>query len=1014
VRKSESASQSHMSCGEDRPMKMSMSDPMIVMASAFKSSAFTHRDLGEAAAMSDGAEPRPLHEFMVEGGVNSLKLHPDEGQKFTAKTENSKILSRGVTGEVKIQNPADGRPSRVLHHQLLQHNHPNISSLAPVSAGGTLSSDGHHQGYFENPFSNTNTSSDNFFSHSRRNFDDVARLDQQSRQDIDTTTVDYPTQILYSLALSSTPKTTNTSGIETINSIREDQLGLTTPGTEMGYGNIGFTTTWGRQQNSIMIEESEAKDHNDNIVSITNANPLSPSITPMHLETTHVEPLLAGGRQLPAAVGTPSTVSTAASTDDASFEHLTDAIHFDKLSLRLEEPNSGRLQPRSSNHSGAITSPEGQRNRTSHHHRCNSWDDVNAMGGAVRLGATPQNGIPNRSNRSPRMTGVQYGPPSGRNSAQADSWSGLPPPSLRNDQAVDASVSHAFPPHTEQWRQQQRGPQYFLGQHQQAPLGQQAPHHMHLPPSGAFHGRKCGPLPTTPPRGRNGRQLQPSHRQPNSASAGGGTPNPPRSSSEILKTLLRKKACLYEPETSRAVALVTWLVGRELALAYGYFSRQQLQSGVHACVAKKIDAGSITRTKVNRCMQIILNSCFHYIIPRPDGSEENGEAFRSWFAHNTKNDSELCKTLHAPWNDVVVDRELVLSMTSNEAEGRNNEKRHNIASPSPQSSPRLSSVEAPPNFHDDGSGDHGNKRAVLLCFNENVRSAEDVFRCHNEFIRDTANAAKLQLTAQEWRAFFGRDASDASAWGSAVPKNDQFQDYLGHMKDTDLFNFRSTWCAKRYDHDHELCGFAHFEVNGGWLRRNPQLHRYQEEMCPSLIAITDKRNGTPLFTLNECPRGLSCGFCHNKEELLYHPNNYKAHVCKASVSHNQQCRLGDICPNLHPKDSHHPTKKSPVETRHVAQPRHGHRQGHHNNFMGGPQGRGMTSIPPPGAPMLYVHPAPFSCFDRHLAMPGLQNLFRRQSAVIRASLVSSTDKLFYSNFGDDVGIREESTVSSLT
>jgi len=146
-----------------------------------------------------------------------------------------------------------------------------------------------------------------------------------------------------------------------------------------------------------------------------------------------------------------------------------------------------------------------------------------------------------------------------------------------------------------------------------------------------------------------------------------------------LKTLLRKKACLYEPDTSRAVALVTWLVGRELVLNYGYFSRQQLQAGVHTCVSEKIKSGAITRTKVNRCMQIILNSCFHYIIPRPDGTEENGDFFRGRFAAENrttleqkkiKDDSFLLEVLPSPWNDIVIDKDAILAASSVEMANR--------------------------------------------------------------------------------------------------------------------------------------------------------------------------------------------------------------------------------------------------------------------------------------------------------------------------------------------------------
>merc|ERR1712100_885052 len=149
--------------------------------------------------------------------------------------------------------------------------------------------------------------------------------------------------------------------------------------------------------------------------------------------------------------------------------------------------------------------------------------------------------------------------------------------------------------------------------------------------------------------------------------------------------------CLYEPDTSRAVALVTWLVGRELAIEYGFFSRQQLQSGVHACVASKIDGGIITRTKVNRCMQIILNSCFHYIIPRSDGTEEKGDYFREGFAQTVKDDSYLLKYLSRLWNDVTVDRETVLEASLDDIEEKPSHS--NKVASTPKTSPKLTSVD---------------------------------------------------------------------------------------------------------------------------------------------------------------------------------------------------------------------------------------------------------------------------------------------------------------------------------
>ena len=113
-----------------------------------------------------------------------------------------------------------------------------------------------------------------------------------------------------------------------------------------------------------------------------------------------------------------------------------------------------------------------------------------------------------------------------------------------------------------------------------------------------------------------------------------------RCAPEVLNTCLRKKACLY--------------VVRKLALIYGYFSKQHLQAGFHIVAGGNIDSGRITRTKVNRCMQIILNSCFHFIIPRPDGMEENGAHFCRIFKKNVANDIHLLKSLTAPWNDLDI------------------------------------------------------------------------------------------------------------------------------------------------------------------------------------------------------------------------------------------------------------------------------------------------------------------------------------------------------------------------
>jgi hypothetical protein len=406
-------------------------------------------------------------------------------------------------------------------------------------------------------------------------------------------------------------------------------------------------------------------------------------------------------------------------------------------------------------------------------------------------------------------------------------------------------------------------------------------------------------------------------------------------------------------------------------------------------------------------MQIILNSCFHYIIPRSDGTEENGDFFRATFAETVKDDSVLLMYLPEPWNDLLVERDTVLEATLNDGEEKVPQPHSKSPSHTPKTSPRLGSVNAEKSPerepHDEEKDDP--KRAVLLCFNENVRSAEDVFRCHNEFIRDTANAAHLQLTAQEWRQFFGREAARAPyLWGNVgIPTltgesatgPPRQPDVLGQMSQEEVGKFRSTWCTKRYDHDRDLCGFAHVEVNGGWLRRNPSIYAYKDEMCQFISTAGDKMVSPSHFFLNECPKGVRCEHAHSMEEIIYHPNRYKTKVCTSLHSRSGGCHLGDVCPNVHPPDATKSLKKSEGRS-------HG---GRRNKNEQSSASNKTSSTTPTGAPVVYASPAPFSSFDHLLGMPGLQNIYRRHSSVIRAHVrTSGKVQCSYSPFGDDWGI----------
>lgn len=745
-------------------------------------------------------------------------------------------------------------------------------------------------------------------------------------------------------------------------------------GTTPRDGNQHWASLQGNPKDEQIVENlSEVKQRDEENTSRTSetAGGSSPGrSTPMHDSSEHDATELP--RQL---MGTPSTVSTAPSTDDASLgtEYKLD----DNLLPQLLHPGHRRID------SGS------------------SWGEEGLLPGGVPMPRPRQTDLSNPWSQhiQPQQRAV-WGAPQSQQQHQrvatfrqpSNTWTPAPVPGAQQYQPQQQGRPMGL-----EIRQSQGYQQLNQGY---APFQQQG-----RKAFGSSSQSSSLNRPMTPPRSIRGQRLpgQPasSHKPaPVTAAATSphqAIPNPQRSSAEVLKTLLRKKACLFEPDTSRAVALVTWLVGRELAIEYGFFSRQQLQSGVHACVASKIEGGVITRTKVNRCMQIILNSCFHYIIPRADGTEEKGDYFREGFARSAKDDSFILRYLSRLWSDVTVDRDTVIhaALTDFEEKPLKSSKLS-----TPKSSPILTSAEAPRSPRD--FVDHDgleSKRAVLLCFNENVRSAEDVFRCHNEFIRDTANAARLQLTANEWRTFFGRESGQGQFLLGKVGIPMSIQDTpagpdtMGTMSAEEGGKFRTSWCAKRYDHDHELCGFAHVEVNGGWLRRNPMLYPYKDEMCGLVSKISDPRFGH--FFLNECPNGLQCSMCHSSEELIYHPNRYKSKVCPSVYPNTPTCSMGDICSDFHPSDLNRFAKKTsekPFGSRHM------------KKSETAPIVK-SSAASPMGAPVLYASPAPFSSFERQLLMPGLQNLYRRQSSVVRAHVKSSGKcTCCYSCFGDDLGV----------
>jgi hypothetical protein len=351
---------------------------------------------------------------------------------------------------------------------------------------------------------------------------------------------------------------------------------------------------------------------------------------------------------------------------------------------------------------------------------------------------------------------------------------------------------------------------------------------------------------------------------------------------------------------------------------------------------------------------------------------------RDVFAQEMFDDSFMLTCLPAPWHDLAIDFD---------HRGGGYDDNSSVRSPggrsetTPHSSPRFGSIQQRHDAEDspvrdsvDGEESEA-KRAVLLCFNENVRSAADVFRCHNEFIRDTAHSCNLQLSSNEWRQFFGQQAASApQVWaniGIPVPTiaTGTRTDALGMFTPDEAAHLRTCWCSKRYDHDHSLCGFAHAEINGGWLRRNPNLFPYADEMCHYVTkAVIDSPDGSKQFVVNVCPKGKDCEFAHSHEEIVYHPKQYKTHGCSAGP-----CSLCEICPRFHSWDVYRFPRKSDTKSQ-----RHGRQGGQ----AGGKSGGTGVSVHVSGAPIVVAGDAPVSSFEESMHLPGLQSLYRMQSNAV--------------------------------
>ena len=333
--------------------------------------------------------------------------------------------------------------------------------------------------------------------------------------------------------------------------------------------------------------------------------------------------------------------------------------------------------------------------------------------------------------------------------------------------------------------------------------------------------------------------------------------------------------------------------------------------------------------------------------------------------------------------------------------------------------------------------DNADSNTVLLCFNDNIRSAADVLYSHNEFIRDIAMSNNLKMTPEDWKFFYRGGGNNVANHQDVMTSPHDFEESFiispnkvgdeecGMISQSNLAKFRTSWCEKRYTHESKCCAFAHSAHNHGWLRRNPTLFNYKPVLC-------EKVNYDPNLQafVNTCELGTKCPFSHSYEEVHYHPKFYKSQICNncsarddllddTSSSHAPMLRCRgmsmDICPFIHYEgyvgeavaaEDVGPNNLSrdlfgvnanggviPM-THPILRTNSG---GGASAFSfslaagganGGGGGGGNTGnggagddepLGPKISPMLYVGAAPMSEFEKVLRLPGLVCLFRQNS-----------------------------------
>ena len=103
-----------------------------------------------------------------------------------------------------------------------------------------------------------------------------------------------------------------------------------------------------------------------------------------------------------------------------------------------------------------------------------------------------------------------------------------------------------------------------------------------------------------------------------------------------------------------------------------------------------------------------------------------------------------------------------------------------------------------------------------------------------------------------------------------------------NIQNFSLDTFKTIICPNKDSCDNANCLYYHNELE----RR--RLRQYENTLCSHV------NDGIKYLSPSNCGEGEECKHCHTKNELYYHPLNYKKEVCK-----RVHCTYGSLCSDIH-------------------------------------------------------------------------------------------------------------------